>query len=99
MLVTRMVGQTPAILGNKLTTIYHEGTCGPIRYLEVEVDVGSSSIGSTILNVVEGYSKTITIDLSFLIEAQTTEELPEQLLGGVRLERPDLSILRPFPSF
>jgi len=40
---------------------------------------------SRFFNLVKGYAKSLVIDLLFLIEGQRAEELPEQLLGGVRL--------------
>ena len=31
------------------------------------------------------YAKSLVVDLAFVIEAQTADELPEQVLGGARL--------------
>jgi len=85
--VQKAVGTTPAILGSKMTQTYHYDKA--LNYFEVDVDVGSSSVAKSILNLVRGYAKSITIDLLFLIEGQRSDELPEQLLGGVRLSGVD----------
>jgi len=55
----------------------------------VDVDVGSSKVGGQIFRLVKGYAKSVVIDFHFLIEGQAPDELPEQLLGGVRLHRLD----------
>jgi hypothetical protein len=77
-LVKRTVGTTPAILGNKLAQTYYEGS----DYLEIDVDVGSSSVGGGILSMVRNHAKTLTVDLHFLLEGQAGDELPEIMLGG-----------------
>lgn len=69
--------------------MYHDN---PQRnYLEIDIDVGSSSIGSGIFKVVSGYAKSVTLDLCFLIEGQTEEHLPEVLISGVRLSQVDVT--------
>mmetsp|Transcript_20406 Transcript_20406/g.33668 ORF Transcript_20406/g.33668 Transcript_20406/m.33668 type:complete len:673 (-) Transcript_20406:2495-4513(-) len=94
-IVRKSVGTTPAILGKKLDQEYYgDGE----TYFEVVVDVGSSSIAGTILGVVKGYATSLQIDLAFLLEGQTNEFLPEQILGGVRLVHPviDAAVKLPF---
>jgi len=86
-MVQKAVGTTPAILGTKMTQSYHYNKA--LNYFEVDVDVGSSSVAKRILNLVRGYAKSITIDCLFLIEGRRPDELPEQLLGGVRLSGVD----------
>ncbi len=94
-MIKNFVGTTPAILGRKITCNYYQGKVGPIRYLEVEVDIGSSMIASQLCGRVQGYGKNTTIDLHFMIEGTTEDELPEQMLGGVRLKMPDISKAQP----
>jgi len=60
-----------------------------LNYFEVDVDVGSSSVARSILNLVRGYARSVIIDFHFLIEGQKDDELPEQILGGVRLSNVD----------
>jgi len=77
------VGNKPVILGNRLKQSYHVGKNK--NYVEVDVDVTSSKIGSKIFSLVKGYSTDIVLEFFFLLEAQNHSELPEELLGGFRL--------------
>lgn len=53
--VTKAVGNRPCIIGNKITTTYH---CdAKLNYMEVDIDVSGSSIGSGIFRVVKGYGQ------------------------------------------
>uniref|UniRef100_M4BK07 START domain-containing protein n=1 Tax=Hyaloperonospora arabidopsidis (strain Emoy2) TaxID=559515 RepID=M4BK07_HYAAE len=86
------VGTTPAILGTKVYQEYYRGK----NYLEVDYDIGSSIVATGILNMLLGYSRDLIIDLAFVIEAQSVLELPERVLGTVRLDCIDLSHAVPF---
>jgi len=96
-MVQKAVGTTPAILGTKMTQSYHYNKS--LNYFEVDVDVGSSSVAKRILNLVRGYAKSITIDCLFLIEGRRADELPEQLLGGVRLSGVDYTQFSEAPEY
>ncbi|GAB9468553.1 Phosphoinositol transporter [Globisporangium polare] len=80
------VGTTPAILGTKLYQKYFQGK----QYLEVDYDIGSSTVAASICKLLLGYSRDLIIDLAFVIEGQTSLELPERVLGTVRLDCIDL---------
>jgi hypothetical protein len=41
--------------------------------------------------VVAGYANQLDLELAFLIESQTEEELPERILGGIRVHKPVLT--------
>lgn len=69
------------LLGRALTCNYIKGP----NYLEIDVDMGSSTIANAILHLALGYVTSVAVDLAFLIESQTEEELPENLLGAVRI--------------
>lgn len=71
-------------MGKKLTQNYAADLSAENNYFEVCIDVGSSKVAGSILGLVKGYAKSLVIDLCFLIEGQAEEELPEQLLAGVR---------------
>eukprot|EP00461_Guttulinopsis_vulgaris_P000208 UN00208 len=88
-IVKRTVGQTPVIMGNKLTQSYFLDPHG--QYVEIDIDVGSSSMAGSILSMVKGYAKTLEIDLSWLMEPHREEELPEKLWAGTRIYNVDLS--------
>ncbi|POM61457.1 hypothetical protein PHPALM_29521 [Phytophthora palmivora] len=80
------VGTTPAILGTKIYQKYYQGK----NYLEADYDIGSSTVATGILKLLLGYSRDLIIDLAFVIEAQSAMELPERVLGTVRLDCVDL---------
>ncbi|KAF8676720.1 hypothetical protein HU200_046835 [Digitaria exilis] len=54
-------------------------------YLEVDVDIGSSAVANGVLGLVFGVVTTLVVDMAFLIQANTYEELPEQVIGAARL--------------
>ncbi|KAI9916953.1 hypothetical protein PsorP6_016832 [Peronosclerospora sorghi] len=86
------VGTTPAILGTKIYQKYYQGK----HYLEVDYDIGSSTVATGILNMLVSYSRDLIIDLAFVIEAQSVMELPERVLGTVRLDCIDLRHAVPY---
>lgn len=72
---------TACLLGRALTCRYINGP----NYLEIDVDISSSTVANAILHLALGYVTTVSVDMAFLIEAQTDDELPEKLLGSVRI--------------
>ncbi|CAN4076499.1 unnamed protein product [Withania somnifera] len=87
-IVKAAVGNYSAcILGKALNCYYHRGP----NYLEIDVDIGSSAIASAILHLALGYVTSVTIDMGFLVESQTEEELPEKLFGAVRVCQMEMS--------
>jgi len=82
---------SPALIAKKLDTKWFRGD----GFLEVSVDVGSSMIAKRILGTVTGSLAGLVLDLGFTIEGKTAEELPERLLGGVRLQHIDLGKVSP----
>lgn len=88
-LVSSTVGSKPALLGTKLEHTWHFGA----GFAEVDCNVVSSSIASMIVGVIEGAAKNVVIDLAFTIEGREESELPETLLGAVRLSRMDLRVM------
>lgn len=80
-IVQSSVGRKPLIVGGALRVEYHKEA----QYFEVDIDIGSSAIACSIVRFVLGYVRLLVVDLCFLIEAQSEEELPETLLGSVRI--------------
>lgn len=81
-IVKKTVGNYSAcLLGKALTCNYHRGP----NYFEIDVDIGSSAIANAILRLALGYVTSVTIDMGFVVEAQTEDELPEKLIGAVRV--------------
>ncbi|KAJ1413088.1 Protein ENHANCED DISEASE RESISTANCE 2, C-terminal [Sesbania bispinosa] len=87
-IVKKAVGNHSAcLLGKALTCNYHRGP----NYLEIDVDIGSSAIANAILRLALGYVTSVSIDMGFVVEAQTEEELPERLIGAVRVCQMEMS--------
>ncbi|KAL2346642.1 hypothetical protein Fmac_000642 [Flemingia macrophylla] len=87
-IVKKTVGNYSAcLLGKALTCNYHRGP----NYLEIDVDIGSSAIANAILRLALGYVTSVTVDMGFLVEAQSEDELPERLIGAVRVCQMEMS--------
>ncbi|XP_015688856.2 protein ENHANCED DISEASE RESISTANCE 2-like isoform X1 [Oryza brachyantha] len=80
-IVRQSVGSTPCLLGKAVDCSYVRGA----GYLEVDVDIGSSAVANGVLGLVFGVVTTLVVDMAFLIQANTYEELPEQVIGAARL--------------
>jgi hypothetical protein len=85
--VKKVVGGKPAMVGTKLPVsyVYQPPVNGLADYLEADLDIVSSAAARNILAVVRSYTQVLTIDLGFCIQGQTSEELPEQMMLGLRL--------------
>lgn len=79
----KVVGGKPAILGQKITQYYFVNR--DKNYIEIAVDLGSSRVAGKILSVVSGQAAGIIVDMSFILQGEADDELPEVLLGGIRM--------------
>ncbi|QCE16322.1 hypothetical protein DEO72_LG11g3335 [Vigna unguiculata] len=87
-IVKKTVGNYSAcLLGKALTCNYHRGP----NYFEIDVDIGSSAIANAILRLALGYVTSVTIDMGFVVEALAEEELPERLIGAIRVCQMEMS--------
>ena len=84
--VKKAVGSKPTILGRKIKHYFVRGD----KYFEVIVDIASDAVAQRIVKLVLGYTKTLVVDMMFLLEAAHDEVLPERVFGGVRLKNIDL---------
>ncbi|KAH9687073.1 protein ENHANCED DISEASE RESISTANCE 2-like [Citrus sinensis] len=57
---------------------------------EIDVDIGSSTVANGVLGLVVGVITTLVVDMAFLVQANTTDELPERLIGAVRVSHMEL---------
>ncbi|KAJ0248587.1 Enhanced disease resistance-like protein [Hirschfeldia incana] len=81
-IVRAAAGQFGAFLAAKtVKCTYHKGP----NYFEVDVDTGSWPILSALVRLLLEYSRKLTVDIGYVIEALKEDELPERLIGGVRL--------------
>ncbi|CAH1453293.1 unnamed protein product [Lactuca virosa] len=86
-IVRQSVGSTPCLLGKAVDCNYIRGA----NYLEVDVDIGSSTVANGVLGLVVGVITSLVVDMAFLVQANTTDELPERLIGAVRVSHLELS--------
>ncbi|XP_073157572.1 protein ENHANCED DISEASE RESISTANCE 2 isoform X1 [Henckelia pumila] len=82
-MVKRAVGTKACLLGKAVTCKYLRQD----NFLEIDVDIGSSSVARSVVGLVLGYVTSIVVDLAIVIEAKEEAELPEFVLGTVRLNR------------
>ena len=61
--------------------------------MEVDIDVGSSSVAATVVGLVQGATKSLVVDMGIVLEGHSAEELPESLLGTVGRPSPCLDCL------
>lgn len=85
-IVRQSVGSTPCILGKAVDCHYIRGP----KYLEIDVDIGSSTVANGVLGLVIGVMTSLVVDMAFLVQANTTDELPERLIGAVRVSHIEL---------
>ncbi|KAG2324995.1 hypothetical protein Bca4012_039485 [Brassica carinata] len=86
-IVKQSVGKKACLVGQALEVRYTRGK----NYLELDIDVGSSTVARGVTNLVLGYLTNLVIEMAFLIQANTEKELPELLLGTCRLNYLDVS--------
>ncbi|XP_052117993.1 protein ENHANCED DISEASE RESISTANCE 2 [Arachis duranensis] len=85
-IVRQSVGSTPCLLGKAVDCNYIRGA----KYLEIDVDIGSSTVANGVLGLVVGVITTLVVDMAFLVQANTPDELPERLIGAVRISHLEL---------
>ncbi|XAR59744.1 hypothetical protein NMG60_11015697 [Bertholletia excelsa] len=86
-IVKQSVGKKACLAGQALEINYFHGK----NYLELGINIGSSTVARGVVNLVLGYLNNLVIEMAFLIQANTREELPEHLLGTCRLCQLDAS--------
>ncbi|KAK9120384.1 hypothetical protein Syun_018001 [Stephania yunnanensis] len=86
-IVRQSVGSTPCLLGKAVDCNYIRGP----NYLEIDVDIGSSTVANGVLGLVCGVITTLVVDMAFLVQANSVDELPERLIGAVRVSHVELS--------
>jgi hypothetical protein len=84
--VRNMVTGRPAIIGKKLPVTYRIEQ----NALFCTLDIGSSSAtAKRIVSVCRRYMSALTVDIGFVIQGETPLELPEQMMGSVRIHGVD----------
>ncbi|KAL2531492.1 Protein of unknown function (DUF1336) [Abeliophyllum distichum] len=69
------------LLDKALNYCYHKWH----NYLEIDIDIDSSVIATAILSLALGCVIAVKVDMDFLVDAQSDEELQERLFGDVMI--------------
>jgi len=97
-IVRNAVPNKPALIGKKLTHRYFRSD-KLAGYLELDMDISSSSIANRLTQLAIGYSTLLQCDLGFTLEGRTPEELPEEILGTAQANHTDLiHTAKPLPT-
>lgn len=84
--VRNLVTGKPAIIGTKLPVTYQVSN----NLLVAELDIGNSSnTAKRIVSLCRRYMNALTCDIGFVVQGNTNEELPEQMLGAIRIRGVD----------
>mmetsp|Transcript_5504 Transcript_5504/g.8389 ORF Transcript_5504/g.8389 Transcript_5504/m.8389 type:complete len:311 (+) Transcript_5504:76-1008(+) len=89
--VQQVVNGKPCIIGNYLDAkyVYQRKESEKAACLELDIDISGSWSARGILSVVMYATNELTLDLGFVVQANKEDELPEQMLTGIRLHRMD----------
>jgi Protein ENHANCED DISEASE RESISTANCE 2, C-terminal len=91
--VRNLVTGRPALIGKKLPVtydLYPSTSKSEAPLMIATLDIGNSSAtAKRIVSVCRRYMSALTVDIGFVIQAENENELPEQMLGSVRVHGPD----------
>jgi hypothetical protein len=86
----KLVGEAPVLIGRQVPIIY-SGNPATDNYLEIAIDINAASpFASSAAAAALAHSPSLTLNLSFVIEASTETELPERLLCSATFHKIDL---------
>ncbi|GFP95983.1 protein enhanced disease resistance 2 [Phtheirospermum japonicum] len=85
--ISKSVGRKACLVGQALEINYFRGK----NYLELDIDVGSSTVARGVVSLVLGYLNNLVIEMAFLIQGNTEEELPEAFLDGAAAVRQEVA--------
>jgi len=98
-MLKKMIGSKPALLGSTTNILSYHGSVEE-GYLEISINVTKGSqMANTIANACKGASDSLTVDLVFVLEGKSREELPEQILCSTRLHHISMSKKHQFDRF
>ena len=77
--ITLVGGERPTLLCKKITSKFFHGS----NYLEIDVNISSSSTARGLSNLMLPTMKNVSILFAFTLEGRNEDELPEELLGAI----------------
>lgn len=88
-----VVPRRPVILGKKTELRYHRSE----DHMEIDFELAASPFMDRTYRALKWASRHSVEELVFMIEGQREDELPEAILGAVRLDRVDERAVTPLP--
>ena len=82
-IVKKSIGRVPALLGKKVRMWYRFDDAA--NAIEMTADVGSSKVAGKIISLIKSTCEKLVVDMTFLLQGDSGDELPESVLGGVRI--------------
>ena len=82
-IVKKSIGRVPALLGKKLKMVYTFNES--LNSIEMTGDVGSSAVAGKIISLIKNTCEKLVVDMTFLLQGDSGDELPESVIGGVRI--------------
>jgi hypothetical protein len=91
-MVKKSVGRVPAILGKKVKQVYYRKfePENQENYIEIDADLGTSMMAGRIISLIKNTCRGLVVDMSFILQGETAEELPESLMCGIRMYHVDI---------
>lgn len=99
--VRQLVNGKPALIGKRLPAqySYFPAENGRAECFEADLDTRETdSFGKKAISICRRYLTSVTLDVGVVIEGTTTSELPECMLGCVRIHRLDPKMAPTLPS-
>lgn len=101
--VRQLVNGKPALIGKRLPTQYnyYPATDGKAECFEADLDTytrETDRVGMKATSLCRRYLTTVTLDVGNVIEGTNTSELPEQMLGCIRVHRLDSHVAPTSPQ-
>ncbi|KAG1665609.1 hypothetical protein FOA52_003256 [Chlamydomonas sp. UWO 241] len=81
-LIRSAVGTKPVIIGKALPVVYTMTD----TYIQCDIDVSANSTAAYATSMVRGAVGSLTVDMAFVLEGMSPFELPECLIGAMRLD-------------
>jgi len=83
-----IAGKKPVLIGQKIPLTYFKGS----NFYEINLMCDKDNkLAKTAVKMSYGIATKLVVDLAFIIQAETVEDLPEMVLGCCRCEKLDLS--------
>lgn len=89
----QVIPRRPVILGKKVNLTYHRSA----DHFEVDLELASSPLCDRIYRSMKWCSKHSVEEITFMVESQQEDELPEMVLGAARLMNVDEDACTPLP--